>query len=144
MNGTYPEIDRLKTLWLKHAVKTKTDRGQLLQGKSYYPKVQFTLGGQNFELFVDDEYDDLERNTPLLSFCLILRELEGYAYTPDYEVWCQERSLDPNAEDAYQAFKQLEKVYGKVKSILGKIDSQISDFDFELNAGAAQALRKIN
>ncbi len=138
----YPEINALNTLWVKHKVITKTDRTKLLGGKTYYPKVDFTISGQSFWLFVDDEYEDLRYNYPLLNFCLILRELEGYAYAPEFEIWCQERFLSPDDKSIAAAFEHLKKTYAEVESILGKLESHVSDWDFEMNAGAAQKLRR--
>ncbi len=142
MDSDYTEILQLNELWVKHKVMTKTDRTQFLGGLSYYPLVNFELSGQKFALFVDDEYEDLRYNYPLLNFCLVLRELEGYAYTSDYPVWCQERFLDVSDESIKLAFDNLAEVFQGVEKVLGKIDSFVSDYDFELNAGAAQRLRR--
>lgn len=142
MSNEYPEIEALNQLWVKHKVMVKTDRSKLLDGKSYYPSVEFTLGNRTFQLFVDDEYDDLKKNYPLLNFCLVLRELEGYEYSENYQQWCQERFFEPEVAAINEAYEQLALVYKEVKEILGEIDSKISDYDFELNAGAAQAIRK--
>lgn len=138
----YPEIEALNTIYVNHKVTTKTERGELLGGKDYYPLVHVQLGGFAFDLFVDDEYDDLRKNYPLLNLCLVLRELEGYALADDYLVWCQERFFDPGDERIRSNYTRLGEVYGTVESILGNIDSHVSDFDFEMNAGAAQRLRK--
>ena len=143
MDFGYPEINRLNDIYVQHKVVTKTDRSQLLAGKEYYPLVRFELSGQKFELFVDDEYDDLRKNYPLLNLCLVLRELEGYDYARDYEIWCQERFLDPKNAQVKANYTHLAKVYASVKRILGKVDGQVSDYDFELNAGAAQKLRRV-
>ncbi len=138
----YPEIDTLNELWTKHKVETKIDRSQLLEGRPYYPLVRFKIGGEDFELFVDDEYDDLKKNYPLLNFCLVLRELEGFQDTKDFEYWCQERSLDSTDPQVFYAFNHLEETYEKVVKIMGSIDSHVSDWDFEMNTGAAQELRR--
>ena len=144
MSFDYPEIERLNELWVKYKVSTKTDRNAVLGGDKFYPKVNFSLGGESFYLYVDDEYDDLRSNYPLLNFCLVLRELEGFAFSPEYKVWCQERFFDPENEQVYAAFNHLENVYKEVKTLMGEINSQVTDFDFEMNAGAAQALRRSN
>jgi hypothetical protein len=38
---------------------------------------------------------------------------------------------------------ELGRIYTSIEKILGTIDSCISDYDFELNANAAQELRKV-
>lgn len=138
----YPEIEKLNDLYLKHRFSSELNRSQILDNKSYYSLVRFELSGKNFELFVDDEYDDFRHNNPVLNLCLVLRELEGYECTSDFQTWCQERSIDSTDEEVKESFNHLVQVYREVEKILGTIDSQVSDFDFELNAGAAQSLRK--
>ena len=142
MNPEYPEIERLNEVYVKYRFSWKIDRSQNLVNQEYYPLIRFELEGHKFHLFVDDEYDDLRLNYPLLNLCLILRELEGYEFTSHYETWCQERFFDPENEQVRENFKHLSKVYMEVEKILGKIDSYVSDFDFEMNAGAAQKLRR--
>ena len=136
------EIEELNALWVKHKVMVRVDRNTLLSNKAYYPLVEFQISGENFSLFVDDEFSDFRKNYPLLNFCLVLRELDGYKYTSEYEVWCQERSFDSSDETIKEAFKNLKYVTNEVEKILGKIDPIISDWDFEMNTGAAQALRR--
>lgn len=141
-NFEYEEIDQLNVFYVRYQFSWKTDRSQLLAGKSYYPRVNFSLNGTSFWLYIDDEYDDLKKNYPLLVLCLVLRELEGYAYTSDYATWCQERFLNAQDTEVQQAFDQLKKVYYQILQWVNPIDSFVSDWDFEMNAGAAQKLRK--
>ena len=138
----YPEIERLNQLYVTHKVETKTDRSRLLAGEEYYPMVVFKLAGKTFELYVDDEYDDLKNNYPLLNLCLVLRELEGYAWADDLLVWSMERGLDPGDPQVLNFYRELGRIYTDVAAILGKVESFVSDWDFEMNAGAAQALRR--
>ncbi|MCH2233138.1 MAG: hypothetical protein MK078_02710 [Crocinitomicaceae bacterium] len=142
MSFPCPEIEELSALWVKHKVMVRVDRNTLLSNKAYYPLVEFQISGENFSLFVDDEFSDFRKNYPLLNFCLVLRELDGYKYTSEYEVWCQERFFDSSDETIKEAFKNLKYVTNEVEKILGKIDPIISDWDFEMNTGAAQALRR--
>ena len=142
MNSEYPEIVELNKLWVEHKVIVKVDRSDDLSGKGYYPLTHFNLGNERFSIYVDDEFNDFRYNYPLLNFCLVLRELDGYKFTSDFEVWCQERFLDPKDEKVKEGFENLKDVTERVEEILGNIDSIISDWDFEMNAGAAQALRR--
>ena len=135
MSFDYPEIEQLNALWVRHKVMVKVDRSEQLNDKSYYPLVHFTISGEQFSLFVDDEFSDFKKNYHLL------RELDGYKFTSEYENWCQERFFEPDNEQVKSAFENLRSVTEKVESILGEIDPIISDWDFEMNAGAAQALR---
>ena len=107
MSFPCPEIEELSALWVKHKVMVRVDRNTLLSNKAYYPLVEFQISGENFSLFVDDEFSDFRKNYPLLNFCLVLRELDGYKYTSEYEVWCQERFFDSSDETIKEAFKKL-------------------------------------
>ena len=138
----YPEINKLNELYVKHQFTSQIDRKELLGDKMYYPKVHFSLSGQSFYLYIDDEYDDLRKNYPLLNLCLILRELEGYEFTSEFDAWCQERYLDVDNPMIVNNFNHLEHTYQQITNLLGKIDSFVSDFDFEMNARAAQKLRR--
>lgn len=142
MDSSYPEIAALNDIYIAHQVYIKINRSQVLDDQQYYPRVDFKVGGKEFHLFVDDEYDDFRNNYPLLNLCLILRELEGFEYADDYKVWCQERGLDDNNPQVESNYRHLGEVYSSITAIIGKIDSKVSDFDFEMNARAAQALRR--
>ena len=138
----YPELNKLNEFYLANKFTSKIHRSELLADLSYYPKVNFTLKDEHFYLFVDDEYDDLKTNYPLLVLCLVLRELEGYEYTNDYKIWCHERYLNPEDSEIKECFQHLKKVYIQVKKMVKEINSYVTDFDFEMNSGAAQELRK--
>ena len=138
----YPEIDKLNQIYVDHQVVIIADHTRLLGGKKYYPMVEFQLAGKQFEIFIDDEFDDLRKNYPLLNLCLVLRELEGYAWADDLLIWCQERFLDPADPQVLDAYRELGKTYQAIESIIGTIDPFVTDWDFEMNAGAAQALRR--
>jgi hypothetical protein len=139
---SHPEIEQLNEFYLKWKFESKTDRTKTLSGKSYYPWVNFKLAGESFGMFVDDEYEDLRKNYPLLNLCIVLRELEGYDFTPEYKVWCKERMIDAKDKEVREAFLNLQSTYNRVIALAGEVESYVSDFDFELNAGAAQALRR--
>lgn len=91
---------------------------------------------------VDDEYNDFAINKPALNLCLLLRELEDYQEEDDILKWCNLKGLNPGDTGVLEYYRGLTSIHTDVKNILGTIDPQISDFDFGLNAGAAQALRR--
>ena len=140
--STYPEIDALNNIYVTHKVEIRFSTTDFLAGSKEYRAVAFKLGGKTFNFYVEDELDDLRYNYPLLNLCLVLRELEGYAYAQDYLIWCQERYLDPKNERILANYRNLATIYREVEGIMGKIDSQISDWDFEMGSGASWELRK--
>ena len=152
----YPEIEALNQLWVKHRVMIKITREDHLAGWvdrgccSPAHGGSADLGkwcaapGKLYKLFIDDEYDDLRYNYPLLNFCLVLRELEGFDLARDPRIWAQERGLDPEHEQVRDYHKYLSIIYPEIEKILVNIHPQVSDWDFEMNAGAAQQLRRSN
>jgi len=138
----YPEIDVLNKIYIKHKVEIRISSTDLLAGKEDYLAVELKLEGKIFNFYVEDEYDDARYNYPLLNLCLVLRELEQYADSPDYLMWCREHYLDPKNQHILEYFKSLETIYSEIEKIIGKINSQISDWDFEMGSGASWELRK--
>ena len=138
----YPTIDELSRLQKRFAIHVQVVEGQYLAETVDYAAVLVTISGKEFQLYLDDEYRDLEVGNPLLDLCLVLRELEDYAFHDDYLVWCTAKGLDSSNESVRAYHMGLRKTYTQVKAVIGQIKSYVSDYDFELNAGAAQALRE--
>lgn len=139
---SYPEIQLLEAIYLKHKVSISISDIDFLGGNKDFPALVFSLGNNSFQLYVNDEYGDLQIENPLLVFCLILRELENYIHQNDYLEWCKSQLLEPANSQVRAYHMDLRNIYKDVEKIIGEINSHISSFDFELNAGAAQALRK--
>ncbi len=138
----YSEIQFLQKIYLRHKVSARVSDTDFLAGNKEYPAVVFSLNNSSFKLYVEDEYKDLQIGNPILTLCLILRELENYMYEGDYLEWCKSQTLEPESSQVRDYYMKLGNIYMEVEKILGKINSHISNFDFELNAGAAQELRK--
>jgi len=138
----YPEIEALNKIYINHQIEIRFSTTDFLADKNDYRAVEFKVGGKTFHFFVEDEYDDIRYNYPLLNLCLVLRELEYYTESDDYLLWCKEHYFDPNNANILAHFKNLGDVYKGVEKIIGKIGSQISDWDFEMGSGASYDLRK--
>ncbi|MDC9723094.1 MAG: hypothetical protein PSN34_10060 [Urechidicola sp.] len=138
----YKEIDALNNIYMKYKVEIRFSTTDFLTDNKDYCRVEFKVGGKLFNFYVEDEQDDIRYNYPLLNLCLVLRELEYYIETDDYLIWCNERSLDVKNPDILAHYKNLGTVYREVEYIIGKIDSYISDWDFEMGSGASWELRK--
>ncbi|MBL4604318.1 MAG: hypothetical protein JKY02_01210 [Flavobacteriaceae bacterium] len=140
--STYPEIEALNKIFMKYKVEIRFSTTDFLAGNKEYCAVEFTLDKKIFNFYVEDEYEDIRYNYPLLNLCLVLRELEFYAESTDYLIWCEERYFDPKNKDILAHFRNLGTIYREVEKIIGKIDSSISDWDFEMGSGASWELRK--
>jgi hypothetical protein len=140
--SNYPEINALNETYTKHKVKIRFLTSDFLADNKDYRAAEFKLGETTFHFYVEDEYSDIRYNYPLLNLCLVLRELESYADSDDYLIWCKEHYFDPKNQDILAHFKNLETVYRGIEKKLGKIDSHITNWDFEMGSGASWELRK--
>jgi len=59
-----------------------------------------------------------------------------------YPSWCKALNLDESNAEVRNHFDNLLQISQELKALVGTFDSVISDFDFTLNAGAAQELRE--
>ena len=134
----YPEIENLKTILSSHSISIfyQEKKANCLQ------LVHLSISKQIFPIYTQDEYDDLSLNNPLLNLCLVLRELEIYQESSDYLNWCNTQGVNASDETIRKYYMSLDNSYTVIEKIIGKIDSQINDLDFQLNAGAAWELRK--
>lgn len=138
--NSYPEIQALQQIYDDHTIEIRVTKDLYLREKEH-TKVTFVLNNLAFELYIDDEYNDLSIGNPLLSLCLVLRELETYNEEEDIVTWSISKGIDPGNPMVLNYYKNLSKIYTQIEQELGKIDSHISDLDFQLNAGPAQVLR---
>ncbi|MEL6252590.1 MAG: hypothetical protein AAFR87_11315 [Bacteroidota bacterium] len=140
----YPEIEALEELIRRFNIHLKRlDKPGLRQGAESLA-ILFSIQDKSFELYIKDEYKDWQEENQAMCLCLALRELEEYEEEADYLSWCKARGYSGNLELIRQYHMDLRGIYREVQEILGEIDAQISDWDFELNAGAAQELRRRN
>lgn len=138
------EIIALQKLFKDYNIVITVLPDFFISNNTLHPAVQLSLNNQVFKFFIDDEYNDIQYNNKLLLLCLVLRELENYQNSDDYLTWCSERFLDSSITTVREYHMSLRTTYNTIQRIIGTIDSQISDYDFQLNAGAAQELRSKN
>jgi hypothetical protein len=138
----FPEVTRLKMLRDKYSINVTLRDGDLPGKGKKYKGVELHIKDNIFNIFVSDEYKDLDSRNQLLCLNLVLRELELYEEAEDYLAWCGFSNLDPSDGQVREYHMDLRLIYRDVEHLLGGIDSCISDLDFELNSGAAQWLRE--
>jgi hypothetical protein len=138
----YPEIEALQNILKQHhfAVEETASHPNFTSIEHIWLQVQ--LNQIHFTLLVDDEYKDFQLQNDVMNLCLVLRELENYQEEEDILKWTNLKGLNVAKSDVLEYYRGLATIYAQVTQSLGTIDSQISDFDFGLNAGAAQALRR--
>ena len=141
MKLNYPEIKELKDFFKGHAINIK-----LLDEKpigSHLTPVQFSIDGLVNTIHVIDEYNDLARKNKYLDLVVVLRELEMIEDSTDYLDWCKQQGLEVNNNLLMSYYQDMVKNIVDIRAYFpsGEINSFISDWAFEMNAGAAQYLR---
>lgn len=137
----FTEIQQLNNLLTTHQIKFELTGGL----SSYAPHlkpIKVLIKDNLYKFYVDDEHNDLSIDNPALWLCLVLLELEEYKEEDDYLTWCRSKGLDASNEQLLSYYKGLGNIYSSIEHILGTVRCPISSFEFELNAGAAQELRK--
>ncbi len=94
----------------------------------------------SWTILIDDEYDDLKEESQLMCLYLILRELEIYQSETDFLTWCNQNGSNAANSMLLQYYKDLGKTTLEIESILGSIDSQITDLDYQLRTGIIEEL----
>lgn len=135
---TYPEIERLKQYLQDHDIKIEKQEG--LDNKSDAFWVKFSINHNSWDIFIDDEYQHFNEQKPLLNFYLTLVALEDYKESDDYLVWCNLYYLDVANMKWLDYYKSLETTFRQIEKVLGKIDSEVSGYDYTLQTGLGKAL----
>lgn len=92
---------------------------------------------------VDDEYDDARNPNPVILLQLILHSCYEYEDHDDITTWSTAYGLDISIPLTLSIYKTLGEVVPKIRRIVGNDIEEISDYDWQLDAGAARALREL-
>ena len=136
----YKELNYLSSYFNRAEISFKRYQSEDVQSLK---AMDTNLNDSSFLIYIDDEYNDINEDNPLLCFFLILRELEVFKDSIDYLNWCKQLGVDASDEILRQYYISLDSTYNKIEKILGKIDSCINSMDYQLNTGVIQKLRNI-
>lgn len=136
----YKELNNLSSYFNSAGISFKRYQSEDVQSLK---AMDINLNNSSFFIYIDDEYNDINEDNPLMCFFLILRELEIYKDSTDYLDWCKQLGVDANDEKLRQYYISLDSTYNKIEKILGKINSCINSMDYQLNNGVIQKLRNI-
>ncbi|WP_298896454.1 hypothetical protein [uncultured Psychroserpens sp.] len=105
--------------------------------------LQFKFRDNTIVVLINDEYQDLANQNPLLNLVLVLNELSYIDESLDFLNWCSENEVNASSEKLRLYYIEILAFLPHIKTFFsdGKIDGFISDLDFQLNAGAVQYLR---
>ena len=136
----YPEVAALKLFYRSQTVQIIRLDHSLIEDTLY---CDITLKGIDYPVLIQDEYQDFKCPNTLLHLVLALREWEFLEESADYLVWCREQGYPGNREVLRRYYQDMVKVLPKIATHFkrGKIDSFVTDLDFQLDAGAVHYLR---
>lgn len=140
MKQKYPEIDALKKFYTTHNFQLQYITPSKIEG--VFHGTVF-INSSSFQVYIQDEYNDLEIQNTLLFAVLAIREWEIIDDSTDYLDWCFQQGLPTNNEVLRQYYQKTVLKLPQISSYFknNKLTSFITDLDFQLNAGAAQFLR---
>lgn len=104
--------------------------------------VAISLEGETFELFVSDEYRDLERDVPALSLEVVKRACEEYLDHANSQDWARAEGIPPRCQLLLRLRWDADRrTAAQILKLVDPIADQINDLDWQLNSGRAQILR---
>ena len=139
MSADYPEIEKLKQYVKDNEILVEV----LGEAEKHYTFwVELTINKRSWKLYVDDEYNDLNAEKPVIALFLILSSLQEYQDSSDYLDWCRISELEPS-DSWLEYYRSLDEIVKQIESEIGIIDPLISQFDYSLNTGVIKALRAL-
>lgn len=98
-------------------------------------------GKPAIRLTVLDEYNDARQDNILLCLTLIDMEFGELDDADNLESWARANGLDGHSEIVRKIYQDNSAGRSVFLDLYGRIPDAISDYDWSLNAGSAQALR---
>lgn len=145
MNTKYPEIESLYKLKVKHNLTLSIEKKRGSNVGSYLTiKITFLLNKISISIPTFDERDEANPENQLLMLQMILMECIEYETTSDYLVWCKKGGLNASDTKVMKMYDTIKVEVPKLREIIGNDIVIISDWDFEMNEGAAYELRKMS
>lgn len=136
----YPEIDALNFFYTTNNVQLQRITPSIFEGVFSCTVI---INTSFYQVFIQDEYQDLKIKNTLLHAVLALREWEIIDESTDYLDWCLQQGFPTNNEVLRHYYQETAAKLPQISRYFKdtKLTSFISDLDFQLNAGAAQFLR---
>jgi hypothetical protein len=140
----YPQIAALYSIIEDKKIKMTALPTNPKMDSIYFREIEFSSQDFSVVIPLDDEYEDVEKGNQALMLQLIIYAVEEYEDCEDFLVWSTAFGLNSNDPFILDMYRDLGKTIPKIRDIIGTEINDISDYDWELNAGAAQALRELD
>mgnify|MGYP003132247416 FL=1 len=140
----YPQVAALYLIIEDKNIKLTALPTNSKMDSIYFREIEFINEDFSAIIPLDDEYEDVEKGNQALMLQLIIYAVEEYEDCEDFLVWSTAFGLNSNDPFVLDMYRDLGKTIPKIRDIIGTDINDISDYDWELNAGAAQALRELD
>lgn len=140
----YPQIAELYSILEYKKIKLTALPTNPKMDSIYFREIEFNSKEFSAVIPLDDEYGDAEKGNQALILQLIIYAVEEYEDCEDFLVWSMAFGLNSNDPFILNMYRDLGKTIPKIRDVIGTDVNDISDYDWELNAGAAQALRELD
>ncbi len=139
----YPVVESLYKLIEENEIQlTALQKTKRLEDISFR-EIDFICPSYTCRIPVDDEYEDADLGNQALLLQLIIFAIEEYEDCDDFLIWCTAFGLNASYPLSLVLYKQTAESTKRIRAIIGSDFHGISDYDWQLNAGVAQALREI-
>ncbi|WP_300528871.1 hypothetical protein [Maricaulis sp.] len=140
---SHSEIAILADWCCTHAMDIELDTAPPpMPGSDFLRLAVRSPGAETISVPVSDEYKDAPAGSVLLRLVLVQRAFDGLAYEVDFTSWARSEGLDPAVPAVLALYHESRAARTRFLATYGKIPDVITQLDWELNAGAAQALRE--
>ncbi len=144
MTKEYPEIQQLRAtiqrLGLSFVLEDPAPKLSELGFRRIFLKYQDRV----YPMPVEDEYSDACQDNSLMLLQLVLQECHNYRECDDILEWARGYMLDAADPEVLSLYREIGESAPYILELAGPETEPISSFDMQLNAGAAQALRKLS
>ena len=135
-------ISQLRNAISQNNIELRISKTPLVFLDASMRKIDVSINEFEASLFIDDEYKDIDSASPLLLLNMVLMECTWYLEEDDYLTWCTSKNLNPSNVEVRTYYMELGEMISGIKSLLPNIE-HTSFFDWQLNAGDAQFLRRL-
>ena len=140
----YPEIDALLSFIKTHGLKLEAlDLTPELVG-IHFSLIRIQSDKINLTVRVEDEHDDALNGTPALLLQMVFNSCDEYDEQDDFLVWSKAVGLVASDSQSLSIYKEIAETASLMSDLGVDYSDYISAYDWELNAGAAQALRNLS
>lgn len=134
-------VETLKSVVKKYNITFERDVTPTPFFEVHMRQISLHLHTFKFTFQVDDEYNVVNSAKPELLLNLVLMECTWYLEEDDYLTWCTSKGLNAGDETVREYYRGIGAVISSLQTILGNV-GHTSFYDWQLNAGDAQILRK--